>query len=439
MMKKLWIILGFAALASCKPDLKTEVPQANGLDFSRYLAIGNSLTAGYADGTLYRSGQQNSYPAMLAGQFSYFGPFEFRQPLLKSEAGFPGPKKVLGYAADCKGINSLTPLDYTGPADTTGDYANISAQGPFNNMGIPYMRAIDYLRPYYAVLASGLGIPYAARMFSDPAATPLTEALKINPTFFTLWLGSNDILGYALSGGEGNINPDFPQNLSDPAVFRVVYDSVVKALVSTGAKGVLMNIPDITSIPFFTTVPYNGLTLDTASAAQLNTAFGSLGMQFRTGANNFVIQDLALPSGRRQIKKGELILLSVPQDSIKCGGWGSTTPIPKEYVLTSDEVSKIINITRVFNGYIKDASVLHSLPMADMNAYMQTLQSGIVFNGVDFNTQFITGGAFSLDGIHLTPRGYALVANKIIETINAYYKSTVPRVDVNKYSGVKFP
>jgi hypothetical protein len=41
--------------------------------------------------------------------------------------------------------------------------------------------------------------------------------------------------------------------------------------------------------------------------------------------------------------------------------------------------------------------------------------------------------------VHLTPRGYALVANKIIKTINEKYKSTIPAVDVNKYSGVLFP
>ncbi|MGN6477343.1 MAG: hypothetical protein ACTHKV_08960, partial [Flavipsychrobacter sp.] len=69
----------------------------------------------------------------------------------------------------------------------------------------------------------------------------------------------------------------------------------------------------------------------------------------------------------------------------------------------------------------------------------RTLQSGILFNGVAFNTTFVSGGAFSLDGVHLTPRGYALVANQIINTINNRYNATIPQVDVNKYNGVLFP
>jgi lysophospholipase L1-like esterase len=70
---------------------------------------------------------------------------------------------------------------------------------------------------------------------------------------------------------------------------------------------------------------------------------------------------------------------------------------------------------------------------------MGELSSGITFSGIDYTTKFVTGSAFSLDGVHLTPRGYALVANKIIKTINEKYKSTIPAVDVNKYSGVLFP
>ena len=50
-------------------------------------------------------------------------------------------------------------------------------------------------------------------------------------------------------------------------------------------------------------------------------------------------------------------------------------------------------------------------------------------------SEFATGGAFSLDGIHLTPRGYAIVANRIIEAVNSTYNSTVPMVNVGDYNG----
>jgi len=73
-----------------------------------------------------------------------------------------------------------------------------------------------------------------------------------------------------------------------------------------------------------------------------------------------------------------------------------------------------------------------------MNSYLHTISSGINFNGVTYNAQFVTGGAFSLDGVHLTQRGYAMIANQIITTINAKYNSTIPQIDINKYHGVSF-
>jgi hypothetical protein len=44
-----------------------------------------------------------------------------------------------------------------------------------------------------------------------------------------------------------------------------------------------------------------------------------------------------------------------------------------------------------------------------------------------------------LDGIHLTPRGNAIIANTFIDAINSKYSASVPHADVTKYSGLKFP
>ena len=65
--------------------------------------------------------------------------------------------------------------------------------------------------------------------------------------------------------------------------------------------------------------------------------------------------------------------------------------------------------------------------------------SGIQFDGVKYTAKFVTGGSFSLDGVHLTGRGYAIIANEFIKSINRTYGSTLPQVNVNSYSGVTFP
>jgi hypothetical protein len=74
-----------------------------------------------------------------------------------------------------------------------------------------------------------------------------------------------------------------------------------------------------------------------------------------------------------------------------------------------------------------------------MNSLMKRLQTGLIYNGVHLNAQFIQGGAFSLDGIHLNPRGCAIAANEFIDAINKKYGSTIPHVDVTQYQGVVFP
>lgn len=453
-MKKSYLIIAAVAaiaISSCKSKIEPETPSAGEANFKTYVAIGNSLTSGFADGTLYRSGQENSYPNMLAGQFKLVGGGEFKQPLLPGESGWPNnpaagrySKYVLGYATDCTGAKSLGPVIYSGVPDTTGSSTNISAQGPFNNVGVPGIRCIDYTFHGYAYGAALLGAPWAARFYKSPTTqSPLEVALQPVPTFFTMWLGSNDVLGYALAGGKGKAEGTSVTDISPVTAFAATYDICVKALVDIGAKGVLINIPDVTTIPYCTTVPAKGLALTRKGQVDsLNGFYAAAGftnISFTLGANYFVIEDSTAPGYRRQIKPGEYVLLSVPQNNLKCLGWGSITPIPNEYVLTQTEINNIQTATSAFNNIIASTATKYNLGLVDANAYMRTLQTGITWNGVSYGPAFVTGGAFSLDGVHLTPRGYGLIANEIIRVINQTYKSTVPGVDINKYHGILFP
>ena len=63
-----FLAVGLLALGivSCEPDLdhpidkKGDVYSNGEADFTHYVALGNSLTAGYADNALYITGQTNS-------------------------------------------------------------------------------------------------------------------------------------------------------------------------------------------------------------------------------------------------------------------------------------------------------------------------------------------------------------------------------------------
>ena len=444
-MKKTYLLLAAVAMsfAACKSNIDPETPGKGEADFTTYVAIGNSLTAGFADGTLYRSGQVNSYPNMLAGQFKLVGGGEFKQPLLPGEAGWPialgagfFPKRELGYTKDCLGVTSLGPVLYTGSwSDTAGSAANIAAAGPYNNVGIPGIKCV-----HYGVAGYGLVNPYAGRFFTSPATQkPMDVALQMKPTFFSVWLGSNDVLGYATSGGEGIVGGVGANDISPVAAFKATYDALIGQLVTNGAGGVLINIPDVTAIPYFTTINPKGLNLSAAQAQGLTAAYAPLGITFTEGANYFVIADPAAPGGMRKMTAGEYIVLTTPGDSLKCGGWGSTKPIPTRYVLTAAEVTNIKTATDAFNGIIADNATKYNLALMDANTFLKSLSTGYTWDGVTYSPAFVTGGAFSLDGVHLTPRGYALVANEVLRVVNARYHASVPSVEVNKYGGIRFP
>lgn len=436
----------FSSLAglviSCKPNFKDPKVDKGSVDASRYVALGNSITAGYADGALYYEGQQNSYANILAEQLKLIGGGEFKIPYLPAASigvgGDGGAPFKLDYSTDCLGVTSLGPVRTATVGDLSVFSSNIYASaGPFNLMGVPGAKAITAIFPGYGNPALGTGNynPFFTRIASNPAtASMLSDAEAQNPTFFTLFLGNNDVLAYALAGGAS----DF---ITPTANFNAAIDTLVEHLTKNGAKGVIANIPDVTSIPHFNTIPYNALALTQPLADQLNGLYGPLGVgiSFHVGNNAFVIKDASAALGFRQIKSNELLVLTTPLDSIKCHNYGSLVPIPDKYVLTETEIANIQSAVAVFNSKLKAVADAKGLAFVDVNAFMANAKDGIVYNGIDINAQFVKGGAFSLDGIHLTPLGNALLANEFIKSINAKYGSSIPQVDASKYRGVKFP
>ena len=279
-MKFITMIFALAIVAfACKPTIDVPAPTAGTANFTTYVALGNSLTSGYADGELFASGQKNSYPSMLAKQFTLVGRTgEFKQPLMLDEVGFGGRKKLaLVQATD--GTVSLGVVGFGGTVNPQ-NFASIASSGPYNNMGVPGAKSYHLTFKGYGNPANAPNYnPYYTRFATSTTSSVLEDALAQNPTFYTLWIGNNDVLGYALAGGSSDA-------ITPVATLSASITAVVQALNAKGAKGVIANIPDVTSIPFFNTVPYNALAItDAASVAALNTAYGNgaLGISFKGG------------------------------------------------------------------------------------------------------------------------------------------------------------
>ncbi len=446
-------------ISACKKDSKDPVIQEPAIDISSYVAMGNSLTAGYADGALYKSGQEYSYVNIIAQQMAQAGGNGiFKTPFIETENGvYPSiestgikllTKYVLANQIMCDGSNMLMPVRAVENPDQSKLMeelmTNISANGPYNNLGVPGIIVSHMITP-------GMGSvnPYYGRFAEDSSTDKLLdEAQKVEPTVFSLWIGNNDVLGYATSGGLSSI--------TSTEIFQVSYNAVVSHLSGITEGGVLANIPDIASAAFFTTIKYNEITIDNQQDADaLNTYYTNYNqymqnqgkdyrINFSTGENAMLISDGDMdvnPEYRfRQMNENELALLTIPYDSILCGSWGTYTPITDGYILTTNEIEKIELATETFNNIISQTATQNDLALVDFNSFMKELtENGITSNGINFTTEFIYGNAFSLDGIHLTPMGNALVANKFIESLNEKYFTAIPLVDVSTFPAVSIP
>lgn len=492
------IALGFV---SCDPEFENSVEDAGfydsgSADLSNYVAVGNSLTAGFADSALYITGQENSYPNIMANQFTFVGGGEFTQPLMSDNLGglllggnqIAQNRFVLGFDAE----GNPGPIVLEGAPTTE---ITTSATGPFNNMGVPGAKSFHLVAPGYgnaAGVPTGAANPYFARFATSDNATVIEDAVSLNPTFFSLWIGNNDILSYATSGGSGvdqtgNTDPATygSSDITDPNVFASVYSGQVAALTSNGAKGALINIPDVTSIPFFTTVPAQSIPLDAATADLVNGQFalynnvalpGLVGaglltqeeadsrvVNFVAGVNFPIITDddltdvtniliaqgldadtAALLGQLRQATAEDLVVLTAssvlgtladPANPLSVNG--VAVPLADQFVLTTTEQGRVAAAAGAYNAVIEGLAAANDLAFVDArSALAEVADMGVGYNGGLLTSQFVTGGAFSLDGVHPTPRGYAYTTNIIINAINEQYGATIPTVDIGNYATV---
>jgi lysophospholipase L1-like esterase len=437
----IYISAGLLLLASCKPTIETPRSTQGTADFSRYISLGNSLTAGYADGGLYLEGQLNSYPSIIAKQMALVGGGTFSQPLFNADqANGSGYIKLTGFTATGSPITApvTTNLAVRGTAAIPGFGTVVlytKYTGEINNYGVPGIKLQHVTVAQYGNLNG-----YYERMLPGNAGTNTTAYLDFvtaKPfTFFTDWLGNNDALGYATSGGAADA-------LTPKDQFAGLYSLSIGKLTAGGAKGAVATIPDVTAVPYFTTVTVGAILAGVKAA---NPSVTALYINARSSA------DIAVTTyAARAATAADLVVLTFPTSKIgqpvTVPGVGTVpygltqyAPIENQYVLDGNEVTLTKDYVNDYNTTIKAVATSKGLAVFDAFTFLNNLKAnGMVIDGVNLNSNYISGGVFSLDGIHLTPRGYAIVANEFIKAINAKYGSNIPKASVSAYNGVKFP
>lgn len=442
-MKKIFIqskisLVGAAALlwiSSCAPSLDAVKPSAGEVDFSKYIAIGNSLTAGFADGGLYLEGQKVAYPNLIAEQLRLVGAGAFNAPFFREDqlngSGYLRLKSLVNGQPVMENVIEKLAIRGQNP---NGKPLYTKYTEEIHNYGVPGMRMDMAFKEGIGTI---MGNPFFERLLPDNTPQTYTyfeHATKNNHTFFSFWLGNNDALGYATNGAVEN--PEDPTtHLTSADAFRKFYTDFITALTSKEQKGVVATIPDVTSVPYFTTVTRKALIEGVNAKLPEDNKIKDLYIESAKGKRAATDEDLfVLP-----FSSAGLLGSTTPSNPYPYG-LHPNNPIASRFVLDPDEVIIVKARVKEFNDIIKEVATSKKLAIADAHDFLNKVKSpGVKYNNIDITADFIKGNAFSLDGIHLTPMGNAMIANLFIDAINAQYKSSVSKVDASKYRGVIYP
>lgn len=488
-----FVCLGLLGCQYDFPEDASPDPNPGQADFTKIVAVGDAISAGFMDGALYNRGQENSFVNILAGQMKLAGGGELIQPDINSENGYfsMGPNNtVLGRLVlsvnPATGATGPAPI---GPGDLPAPFTGEKSQ--LNDFGVPGITLGTALIPDTGNPASPLFNPYYSRMASNPGASTLVgdaaAAMANGGTFFSFWLGNNDVLGYA-TGGASN-----PAILTEDAAFQTRLNAGLGAFLNANpeANGVIMNFPNLNTLPHFNLINPLGIQVPASARAELGAGIGQLNAAINgwnqgvnsnpqipdavkatllrpTLSTNFdtyalLILDptlsdaeIPLPTGGtfvipkiRNLRETDGVKIPLGAQTSLAQGVGLSPLAPLNETqydavyLTLPEQEEIQGKINTFNGFITGAVSANEdrLLLVDVNDFMNRVLEGRISSGnVGLTPSIIppTGG-FSLDGIHPNARSHAFIANLIIEGINEKWDANLTPVNPNSYPGNDLP
>ncbi len=357
--------------------------------FERLVVVGDSLSAGFQNFSLYDSstvpgaplgGQTRGYPALIAKQAGV----ALTLPLIS----LPGIPSAL----------ALTPSGIVRPSGV-GSRTNPAEQ--VTNLSVPGFLVADVLsRPFPGNPTANLIDALSDVILGSPGnihgcgpfplstgvliVSQVTCAAALKPTAILVSIGNNDALQALTLGAPP----------TDPATFSSSLNQLLRTLRTTNAQIVMANIPDVTEIPFLLSVP----------------AFKSQCGFVPPGSSNsdYVVPDITNPL---------LTKINV------CANYSVR---PAALVLSA----KIA--VEQFNQIIADSAEQYNVEVVDVNGLFSDInKKGYRVGGQKLTTDFL-GGIFSLDGIHPTNTGQAILANLFIKAMNSHLGAAIPPVYVEQ-------
>jgi len=398
------VFLGFI-ISGCSKDESIVQPVDNKItgkaDFSSFVVIGNSISSGYQSNSLFKSAQEFSFGNLIAKQVKT----NYVQPLI-ADPGTGGRIELISFEPFRPQINL-----------NTGSALEADYSSAYNNLGIPGAYTYDVVNAYnketsYPAVKGSSGNEMFDLILRDKG-TQFQQAKSLVPTFLVLWIGNNDILGYVLNGGTSTYTPE--------DVFESYYRQMADSLASLNTTVVTGNIPDVSVIPYLSFVneqlKQNGIDSVWGINSSGDTTLMDLNKNYITlMAYIEEIYDYSGNSTGRGLSKDK--------------------PIRNKYILDEDEAVKASEIVDEYNKIISKISSEKGFFLVDFYTLFKNIKSseavgGYSESGQVFTTKYYYGNLFSLDGVHPSNKGHALIANTIIKLVNSRFEAVIPLIDIN--------
>ncbi|MFO1505496.1 MAG: SGNH/GDSL hydrolase family protein [Lysobacterales bacterium] len=226
--------------------------------------------------------------------------------------------------------------------------------------------------------------------------TQIGIAQQLQSPLVVCWIGNNDVLGTALAFDDMDAS-----QITSQQDFAANFQTVVADLSGWNAKVVYANIPDITRIGFL------------FSPADLQLFLGS---------------SYSLPEGSYTSLAAMLLIRMglLPPLILRDPSW----------VLDATEVATIQAAITGFNQTIAADAAAAGMPVVDINALMNQMAANPpTVGGVPLLLRY-NGGLLSLDGVHPSDIGHALIANAFIRTMNAKWHMGIPKLSASQLTSI---
>ena len=394
-------VASLAVLSACEDPAEIVMAPAEvgGGIFDRYVALGNSITAGYQSGGINDSTQKESYAKLLADRL-----------------GTTYAYAQLGGRGCAPPVANFLTQERVGGAGVTAatcDLRTATSVAPFlNNVAVPGATSFD---PF----SSSTAASNALTTFILGGRTQVQAARLANPTFVSIWIGNNDVLAAGVSGVLAPMQGVSP-GVTPVATLAENYGTMLDELTAGNGdlEGVLIGVVNVTQVPIL--FPAAALANPQLKGA-LDQATGKTITVLANCTGSASLVSFQIVS---QIRSGA----HPPVISCAKGQFPQSALVGELFILDAEEQASITAAVTGYNAAIKAEADARGWAYYDPNpALAQLRQSGAIPGVPNLASGTQTFGQYiSLDGVHPAGPAHVLVANGVIEAINANYETNIP-------------